>query len=231
MRKYPEAIALLNALQAEAFAFNNFHELSLAYLMQGDIATVRRMIATAPATSREELTAYLALYNDLYWVLDEEDQNLVLTMGPDRFDNDRSNWAVTLMQVHWLRGNRALARAWADTARVEYEKQLVTSPNDPQRNAFLGLALATLGRKAEAIAAAQRGDALTPPEKDQNNGPYLRHQLIRVYLVLGENEKALDLLEELVKIPYYLTPEWLRIDPNFAPLKGNPRFEKLLATP
>ena len=49
-----------------------------------------------------------------------------------------------------------------------------------------------------------------------------------MYLILGDNEKALDLLEGLVKIPYYLTPQYLAIDPNFAPLKGNPRFTKLL---
>jgi len=30
-------------------------------------------------------------------------------------------------------------------------------------------------------------------------------------------------------VPYYLTPEWLKIDPNFAPLRGNPRFERLIA--
>jgi hypothetical protein len=36
------------------------------------------------------------------------------------------------------------------------------------------------------------------------------------------------MLEPLLKVPYYLSPGWLAIDPNFAPLKGNPRFEKLL---
>ena len=56
----------------------------------------------------------------------------------------------------------------------------------------------------------------------------MRHQLIRVYLVLGENEKALDLLDKLIRIPYFLTPQRLAIEPTFAPLKGNPRFEKLL---
>jgi hypothetical protein len=46
---------------------------------------------------------------------------------------------------------------------------------------------------------------------------------------VGEPEKALDQLEPLLKIPYYLTSGWLRIDPTFAPLKGNPRFERLVA--
>jgi len=51
---------------------------------------------------------------------------------------------------------------------------------------------------------------------------------VRIYIVLGEKEKALDHLEPLLKVPYYLTPGWLAIDPNFAPLKGQPRFEALL---
>src|SRR5207247_512927 len=148
-----------------------------------------------------------------YWMLEEDDQKRVLALSPavSPFDNDRSSWATVQLQISWLRGDRVRARAYADTARAEYEKQLQSVPDDPQRNIFLGMALAVLGRKAEAIARATRGAGFVPLEKDQNSGAYVQHQLIRVYLILGENEKALDLLEQVVKIPYVLTPGYMRI--------------------
>ncbi|HTL06452.1 MAG TPA: hypothetical protein VL241_11935, partial [Gemmatimonadales bacterium] len=96
------------------------------------------------------------------------------------------------------------------------------------RNLFRGLALAVLGRKAEAIQAAERGAGFTPLSADQTNGAYYQHQLIRVYLLVGEYPKALDRLEELVKVNYILTPGYLRSDPNFAPVRNNPRFQALL---
>ena len=68
-----------------------------------------------------------------------------------------------------------------------------------------------------------------PISKDAVQGPYFQHQLARIYILTGEPEKALDQLEPLLKMPYYLTPAWLKIDPNFDPLRGNPRFEKLVA--
>jgi sugar/nucleoside kinase (ribokinase family) len=91
-----------------------------------------------------------------------------------------------------------------------------------------GVALAMLGQKAEAVAEATKGAGYTPLSKDQLNGAYYQHQLIRVLLLAGENDRALTLMEELVKIPYVLTPGYMRIDPNFASLKGHPRFEKLI---
>jgi hypothetical protein len=92
----------------------------------------------------------------------------------------------------------------------------------------LGLALAYLGRKDAAIRQGERGLALQPITSDAQNGPYFQHQLARIYILLGEPDKAIDRLEPLLKIPYYLSPGWLQIDPTFDPLRKNPRFEKLV---
>ena len=69
--------------------------------------------------------------------------------------------------------------------------------------------------------------ALAREKWTATNGPYLQHQLARVYMLVGQNAKALDQLEPLLKMPYYLSPAWLKIDPTFAPLRNEPRFERL----
>ena len=84
---------------------------------------------------------------------------------------------------------------------------------------------ANIGRHDEAIQEGERGVALLPISRDAYSGAYNQHQLVRIYTVLGQREKALDRLEPLLRIPYYLSPGWLAIDPNFAPLKAYPRFE------
>jgi len=92
------------------------------------------------------------------------------------------------------------------------------------------LLLATLGRKTEAVSAGEQGMALAREQWTATNGPYLQHQLARVYMLVGQKDKALDQLEPLLKMPYYLSPAWLRIDPAFAPLRGEPRFERLASS-
>ena len=53
--------------------------------------------------------------------------------------------------------------------------------------------------------------------------------LARVYTMVGEYDAAIDRLEQLLSIPGHLTTAWLRVDPTWDPLRGNSRFQRLLA--
>jgi TolB-like protein/tetratricopeptide (TPR) repeat protein/tRNA A-37 threonylcarbamoyl transferase component Bud32 len=231
LRRYPEAVKVGRAALALAPSdLNVIENLAMVYLAQGDLEGARSVIRDAPATlSQAALVAQFANYFDLMWVLDEPQQRLLLRLPPSAFDNDRPTWAGVLAQTYALRGDMTRARAYADTARQGLEEQLRATPGDAQLHTFLGLMFAYLGRTAEAIREGERGLAMLPISKDANNGPYMQHQLVRIYLIVGDNEKALDQLEPLLRVPYNLSPGWLRIDPNFAPLRGNPRFERLIA--
>jgi hypothetical protein len=112
--------------------------------------------------------------------------------------------------------------------RIGYEEQIRATPGDAQRHSLHGLTLAYLGKKSEAVRQGQRGVELAPISKDAFTSPYQQLLLARIYMVVGEPDKAIDGLEPLLRMPYYLSPGWLRIDPTFDPLRGNPRFRKLV---
>jgi eukaryotic-like serine/threonine-protein kinase len=230
LRRYPEAREAFDRALALAPANLGLTEYkAMTYLGDGDLAGARTVIKAAQKeVEPTALVAYLANYNDLVWVLDEEQRELLLRLTPSAFDDDRGSWALCLVQAYALRGDAGNIHTYAEEARKALEEQLRAAPNDAQRHVVLGLALAYLGRKEEAIREGERGVALDPASKDARFGPYIQHQLVRIYVLVGEPEKALDQLEPMLKIPYYLSPGWLKIDPNFDPLRKNPRFQKLV---
>ncbi len=228
LRRYREARQVADREMALSPNLSSIEDRVIVSLAEGDLAGARRFLDSASQrVSQDELVTYLANYQDLGWVLDDARQQRLLSLGPEHFDNDRAVWSIVRAQVYGWRGDSALARVWGDTAAREFGAQVRANPDDAQRHAFYGLSLAYAGRRAEAIAEGERGVALLPVERDAVNGPYQVHLLARIYLLVGEREKALDLLEQLLGRPYYLSPGWLRIDPTFAALRGNPRFEKL----
>jgi len=201
---------------------------AMTHLAEGDLAGARAVSAAAPAgVEPTALVAFFATYQDLVWVLTAEQQDLLLRLTPAAFDGNRGTWGIHLAQAAALRGDAEKTRVYAEEARKAYEVNLREAPGNAQQHALLGVALAYLGRRAEAVKEGERGVTLLPVSKDAYAGAYMQHQLARIHILLGEKEKALDDLEPLLRIPYFLSPGWLRIDPTFDPLRGHPRFEKL----
>jgi serine/threonine protein kinase/Tfp pilus assembly protein PilF len=229
LRRYPEAITASD--RAIALAADNplaFQNKVMAYLAMGDADRARELVRAATKTyDPTALATNFGNFFDLYWVLPPELQELLLRLTPGAF-GDRSTWAIVRTQLLHFRGDLAQTRIYADSALLSSDERLRNTPDDAQSHVFRGLILAYLGRKAEAIEEGERARALLPIEKDAYFGPYLQHQVVRIYILVGEPDKALDLLEPLLRMPYYLSPAWLRVDPNFDPLRNNPRFRKLV---
>ncbi|HEU4719926.1 MAG TPA: protein kinase [Gemmatimonadaceae bacterium] len=204
---------------------------AMVSLAEGDLAGARRVFAASPPSlDRAALAASVGMYFDLAWALDDADQRRILPLGPDAFDGDRLAWAWVLAQTHAVRGDSARARAYADTALVAADEQLRDAPDDPQRHMVRGLVLAAIGRPAEAISAGERAIALAAKKTNATLQPYLQHQLAKIHIAAGERAKAMSVLEPLLRGPYYMSPAWLRLDPTFAPLRGDERFERLASS-
>jgi hypothetical protein len=60
-------------------------------------------------------------------------------------------------------------------------------------------------------------------------GLYDEQVLAQIYTVVNQPNKAIDHLEALLRVPSFLSPARLRIDPTWGSLRGNARFQKLTA--
>ncbi len=229
LRRYPEALqAADRGLALAPTNLGLIHAKVEAHVAQGDLPGAREVLRNVPReVDPAALVAFIATWDDLYWVLDDAQQRLLLRLSPAPFGDDRAAWGFALAATHALRGDTASARSYADSVRLVLQARLREVPQDAPTHALLGRALAYAGHKTGAIREGERALELVATGRGPEAPKQVQDQLARTYVLVGEHEKALDLLEPLVK-SHYLWPGWLRIDPTFTPLRGNPRFDRLV---
>jgi TolB-like protein/Flp pilus assembly protein TadD len=201
-----------------------------AHLGEGDLVGARRVIDEAPPTTdRLQLFANLTIYGDLYWVLSRAQQDTVLALPASYFDDDRGSRALGFAQIFHQRGDVASARLWADSARIHFEARQRNETNPGQFPAVIGLALAYQGRYADAVVSAERGAGAATGVSTDRIVNYSREALARIHALGGDHARAVGRLQQLLPAQHNISPAWLRIDPAYVALHGDPGFERLTA--
>src|SRR5436190_2640528 len=108
------------------------------------------------------------------------------------------------------------------------EGQLKQSPDSPDLRIQLAKVLAYLGEKDAALTEARHATEILPESKDAFGGPDITAGVAEVCGIVGENSRAIELLDGLLGRPSAVTVPILRLSPAWDPLRGDPRFQALL---
>jgi TolB-like protein/class 3 adenylate cyclase/Tfp pilus assembly protein PilF len=191
--------------------------------------TFEAMINEDPAVAAEWGEAWI------YLALCERDPALAeraLTTIPEGFNMDGLRIPLTFMEGCAARafGDDAAARKAFTAARAEVERTVREQPDYGPPLCVLGLIDAGLGRKEEAIREGRRASELFPVAKDAINGAHVIQHLGVIYAWTVEKDLAIEQIAATLQVPGRLSYGQLRLHPFWDPLRGDPRFEKIVAS-
>ena len=229
-----EAIDRLIALEPN----NIGHRLGRAWIdvweranTQAIHAVLERILTDNPESADSRLG--LALY-ERDAVAADHALAVLAALGEDTFDVGRGEmqFSRTYLQgsVARMKGDAAAARAAFTVARAQQEEVVRTRPDYGPPLCVLGLIDAGLGRKEEALREGRRAIELAPIATDSLNGVDALYNYAVICAWTGERDLAIEHLETLAKIPAGPSYGDIRLSPNWDPLRGDPRFEKIVAS-
>jgi serine/threonine protein kinase/tetratricopeptide (TPR) repeat protein len=158
-----------------------------------------------------------------------KDALIVFGQEPIHFiDNVRFNRPFAEGVIARMTKDDEKARSAFTAARAEQEKIVQAQPNYGPALCVLGLIDAGLGRKEEALREGRRAVELLPVEKDSMNGTNMVKYLAMIAAWVGDKDLACEQLANVIRRPSSLSYGQLKLMPFWDPLRGDPRFEKLV---
>ena len=128
------------------------------------------------------------------------------------------------------RGDSAKAQAAFTAARSEVEKTVERQPDFAAALSLLGMIDAGLERKEQAIQEGRRACELLPVSKDAIDGADIAINLAQIYAWTGEKDRAIEQIATVERAPSTLSYGLLKLHPYWDSLRGDPRFEKIVAS-
>jgi hypothetical protein len=131
----------------------------------------------------------------------------------------------------WVHGDESAARAAFENARKELAEEVHNQPDYAAAVCALGVVDAVIGNKEAAIREGERAVELIPISKSAIEGATLVRYMAVIYAWTGEKHRAIQRLAETTYLPgSHISYGYLRLHPLWDPLRGDPRFEAIVAS-
>jgi TolB-like protein/Tfp pilus assembly protein PilF len=212
-----------------------YREAAAQFFANADLTAVRKVLADAPPDmdvggGQTPARVLIALADHNYA---EAERVLAISPRNDFQDIDFSFYypkAWFEAVIARTKGDAATARAAFAKVRSILEQRLAMKPEHARTLAVLAQVDAGLGDKEKAVSEAQHAVDLMPLSRDFYDGVLVLEGLTQVYVWTGERDRALELLQKIATIPSYINYGRLKVHPSWDPLRGDPRFEKIVAS-
>ena len=237
MRRYPEAIATYERARATGFDPVLFAVRvgTIDFMATGRSERLREALAKAPADL--DNSGGETPWRIMFALMDRDYDRAAAALA----SSPRSTFQEVDQSFHyprsWYEGVIARAAGRSDEARAAFRRVLADLGADKKdlRISFRGLtviaqARAAVGEKESAIECAERAAQEVGIRWNAYDAPLVQQGLAQVYAWTGEHDRALEILERLVRAPGYLNYGQLLHDPAWEPLRGNPRFQAVTAS-
>jgi TolB-like protein/Flp pilus assembly protein TadD len=239
LRQFPVAIKLydraLDILPNELYLMASKASI---YQAQGNLQEAAKSLVRVNAQTNSDMAIRVKLAQlKLERNQSEAVQFVQLRQAQLRFaspmDKGFKQGGIALIQR--VAGDTAQAKASAEQARSTLAPIAKEQPDNAFVAAALAVVYAMLDEKDSALKEANRAITLVPSTKDRLSGPGFEENLALVEMIVGENSRAISILARLLQTPYGgwlyspapITPDLLRLDPIWDPLRADPAFQKL----
>ena len=241
--RYDDWEHLLTKADANQPGPDPWYEMALAQIKldKGDPVAAQALLAKVPLDFSPTDEIWSTRFTAALYLRDYDAASRVIIATPAKFNLGvlhgfpSENVANTLPTespadglVARFRGDKAKAEAIFTAARKKFDA--AGKSGDHRYFARVAALDAGLGRKQEAIEEARRAVELMPIVKDSVRGPWVVRNLAMVYAWTGERDLAFEQLEIVARIPGGPAYGELRFDPTWDSLRGDPRFEKIVAS-